>query len=259
MGVGGGKCWVPDLPAGWSSRLPSFLLFWGNAQSFLGLATGRRRASHGSVFHFQAPGRDISFPDGVTDDGVFPGDHESHHGSLLMLRRASQQGPLPRSPLPQTLNCGSGRGEDGAPKMTTGELAPGVIEVSVSLWMLQAFWGCSAARGLRPKSLVCYPWKDHLDVALPNSSQLPSFYRQDRWDPDGVIEFTWNQTCLLIYSVKNLPAMQETQAWSLGWEDSPGEGNGNLLQYSCLGNAMDEEPGGPQSMGLHKRQTWLSD
>ena len=25
---------------------------------------------------------------------------------------------------------------------------------------------------------------------------------------------------------------------------SPGEGNGNPLQYSCLGNLMDEEPGG---------------
>ena len=25
---------------------------------------------------------------------------------------------------------------------------------------------------------------------------------------------------------------------------SPGEGNGNLFQYSCLGNPMDEEPGG---------------
>ena len=34
--------------------------------------------------------------------------------------------------------------------------------------------------------------------------------------------------------VKNLPAMRETQVQSLGQEDSPGEGNGNPLQYSCL-------------------------
>ena len=39
--------------------------------------------------------------------------------------------------------------------------------------------------------------------------------------------------------VKNLPVMQETQVQSLGWEDSPGEGNGNPPQYSCLGNPMD--------------------
>ena len=30
---------------------------------------------------------------------------------------------------------------------------------------------------------------------------------------------------------------------------SPGEGNGNPLQYSCLENPMDGEPGGLQSMG----------
>ena len=29
---------------------------------------------------------------------------------------------------------------------------------------------------------------------------------------------------------------------------SPGEGNGNPLQYSCLEKPMDEEPGGLQSM-----------
>ena len=38
--------------------------------------------------------------------------------------------------------------------------------------------------------------------------------------------------------VKNLPAMQEVCVRSLGWEDSPGGGNGNTLQYSCLGNPM---------------------
>ena len=32
--------------------------------------------------------------------------------------------------------------------------------------------------------------------------------------------------------VKNLPAMQETSDWFLGWEDSPGERVGYLHQYS---------------------------
>ena len=32
--------------------------------------------------------------------------------------------------------------------------------------------------------------------------------------------------------VKNLPAMWKTGARSLGWEDSPGGGHGNPLQYS---------------------------
>ena len=32
--------------------------------------------------------------------------------------------------------------------------------------------------------------------------------------------------------------MQETQVLSLGWEDSPGGGHDNPLQYSCLENPM---------------------
>ena len=44
--------------------------------------------------------------------------------------------------------------------------------------------------------------------------------------------------------------MRETWAGSPGQEDSPGEGSGTPLQYSCLGNPM--EPGGLQSMGSQK-------
>ena len=37
--------------------------------------------------------------------------------------------------------------------------------------------------------------------------------------------------------------------WIPGWGRSPGEGNGNPLQYSCLEYPWTEEPGGLQSMG----------
>ena len=46
-------------------------------------------------------------------------------------------------------------------------------------------------------------------------------------------------------AVKNPRAMQETACNAgdvgsvPGWGRSPGEGNGNPLQYSCLGNPMD--------------------
>ena len=43
-------------------------------------------------------------------------------------------------------------------------------------------------------------------------------------------------------TVKNPPAMQKMQVISLGQEEPPGEGIGNLLQYSCLGNPMDRGP-----------------
>ena len=43
-------------------------------------------------------------------------------------------------------------------------------------------------------------------------------------------------------AVKNPPAVQEPkEAWlqALGGEDSPGEGHGSSLQYSCLANPRD--------------------
>ena len=40
--------------------------------------------------------------------------------------------------------------------------------------------------------------------------------------------------------VKNPPAKKETWVQSLGWEDSPEEGNDKPLQYSCLENSMDK-------------------
>ena len=48
--------------------------------------------------------------------------------------------------------------------------------------------------------------------------------------------------------------MQETQEmWVLpGSGKSPGVGNGNPFQYSCLANSMDGKPDGLQSMGSHR-------
>ena len=54
--------------------------------------------------------------------------------------------------------------------------------------------------------------------------------------------------------VKNPPAMQETWVQSLGWEDSPGGGNGYPLQYSGLENPMDHTV-----HGVTKGRTQLSD
>ena len=44
---------------------------------------------------------------------------------------------------------------------------------------------------------------------------------------------------LVTQLVKNPPAMWETWVQSLGWKDSPGEGNSYPLQYSGLENSMD--------------------
>ena len=59
--------------------------------------------------------------------------------------------------------------------------------------------------------------------------------------------------------VKSLPAKAGDAGLTLGSGRSPGEGNGNPLQYSCLGHPMDKEPGRLQSMGLQESWAQLSD
>jgi len=57
--------------------------------------------------------------------------------------------------------------------------------------------------------------------------------------------------------VKNLPANSGDAGSTPGLERSPGEGNGNALQYSCLGNPMGKgaKVSRLQSKGLQKSWT----
>ena len=59
--------------------------------------------------------------------------------------------------------------------------------------------------------------------------------------------------------VKILLAMWETRVQSPSWEDSPGEGNGNPLQYSCLMNPKDRGALQAKVHGVAKSLTQLSD
>ena len=65
-------------------------------------------------------------------------------------------------------------------------------------------------------------------------------------------ELRYPSPSLVAQTVKILPAMQETQIQSLGWESLLQKRNGNPLQYSCLENPWTEEPGGLQAMGSQR-------
>ena len=58
--------------------------------------------------------------------------------------------------------------------------------------------------------------------------------------------------------VKNPPASAGDASLTPGSGRSPGEGNGNPLQYSSQEIPWTEEPGGLQSVKLQKNQTQLS-
>ena len=67
------------------------------------------------------------------------------------------------------------------------------------------------------------------------------------------IDFT--RASLVAQMVKDLPIVQERWVRSLGQEDTPGEGNGNPLQYSCLENSMDRGAWWVTIYGVAKSQT----
>ena len=52
--------------------------------------------------------------------------------------------------------------------------------------------------------------------------------------------------------VKNLPAMQETQVQSLGWEDRLEEGMATYSSILAWRISWTEEPGRPQSLGSQR-------
>ena len=58
--------------------------------------------------------------------------------------------------------------------------------------------------------------------------------------------------------VKNLLAMQGDPDSIPGLGRSPGEGNGDPLQYSCLENSMDKEAWWARVHGVTKSRTQLN-
>ena len=63
------------------------------------------------------------------------------------------------------------------------------------------------------------------------------------------------QVSLIAHTVKNPPTMQETPVRFLGQEDSPGGGNGNPLQYSCLETPIDRGAWWGMVLGVTKSPT----
>ena len=101
---------------------------------------------------------------------------------------------------------------------------------------------------------------DIFEKSVPES-QAVTF--QESWImfvfSDGYVSLLWGFLGGSV--VKNPPANAEnTDDMGLipGLERSPGVGNGNLFQYSCLENFMDRRAWCATVHGVTKSQTWLS-
>ena len=85
-----------------------------------------------------------------------------------------------------------------------------------------------------------------------NVYQLCTLVISGGWDLEG------SRPSLVAQTVKDPPAMQETQIQSLGWEDPLEEGMAIHSSVLAWRIQWTEEPGGPQPVGLQDH-TWLSD
>ena len=74
----------------------------------------------------------------------------------------------------------------------------------------------------------------------------------------GTPSYNHNWASLVAWTVKNLPAMQETWVQSLGWEDPLEEGMAIPLHYSCWRIPMDRGAWGTAVHGVTQSQTPLS-
>ena len=85
--------------------------------------------------------------------------------------------------------------------------------------------------------------------AWPKIIHLPTGSSLLMTDP-----YTDTRASLVAHMVKNLPAMQETRVWFLGWEDPLEKGMATHISIFAWIMPWMEEPGGIQSMGSQSDQ-----
>ena len=88
-----------------------------------------------------------------------------------------------------------------------------------------------------------YPW-------LGNSTHWIQFWRKTNIYTHGTMTVT--RASLVAQTVKSLPAMQETQVRSLGWEEPLEEGMATHSGILAWRIPRTEDPGGLQSTGLQR-------
>ena len=105
----------------------------------------------------------------------------------------------------------------------------------------------------------CFPGSSagrKFDCNARDSSLIP---RLGIFPGEGIgypIQYSW--VFLVAQTVKNLPAMKETWVWSLGWEDSPGEGtatHSSILAWRIHGQ---RRLAGYSSWGLKESDNWAT-
>ena len=109
---------------------------------------------------------------------------------------------------------------------------------------------------------VLWRWKFGALLTVLDNPLTPQYYKtpyKTRTWQNGLGIPTLTNTSLVAQMVKCLPAMLETQVWSLGWEDTLEKEMTTLSSTLAWKIPWMEEPSRLQSMGVTKGWTWLTD
>ena len=141
----------------------------------------------------------------------------------------------------------------------------------------EKLWGVLERRPRRQRAfgilMICKLTKKYLDVVttcprwgsptllVPRTSFVEDSFSTNWEERDGFgmsqghYIYCTLRASLVAQTVKNLPAKQETQVWSLGWEDLLQKGMTTHSSILAWRISWTEEPGGPQSMGHKESDT----
>ena len=133
------------------------------------------------------------------------------------------------------------------------------------LWQPRGWDGVEAGRGVHDGGDICIPVADscrcfaeatHYCKAIilqlkkrKKESSIKSLYHY------CILEYIFEinlKHVLVAQMINNLPAMQETWVWSLGWEDPLEKGMATHSSILVWRIPWTEETGGLQSAGLHR-------
>ena len=145
----------------------------------------------------------------------------------------------------------------GLPFPTLGDLCnSGIIPASLVFPALAGGF-FSTSTTWKPKKVIMW-------VIIKYWVEFPVLYNRSLL----VVYFTCSSMWMLFPFIQGFPGGSEVKGSACNVGDwgsipgsgrSPGEGNGNPLQYSCLGNPMDRGAWLVTVHGVAQSQTWMSD
>ena len=145
-----------------------------------------------------------------------------------------------------------------------GSSVHGIVQTRLWKWIAISL----SRRSSWPRNRTHVSWTSYIGMQIlyhcttwEAKINIPSYlsYKWRKWGLNRIITFAiWSWASLVAQTVKNLPEMQETWVWSLGWEDPGEEGIATHSSIRAWRISMDRGAWWATVHGVTKSLTWLS-